>query len=200
MVLLLLGLFTVFQNPSQRSSSQQIAQQIPFSQFLDLVDHGSVRAVDIDGSEIQVSTTQGETFWTVAPNDPGLVQRLHDKRIVITAHSSQTSRPRDTGDWLLSLVTSWLPFIFLIGTWVFLSRQMRRGGASPLGPFCIPPPPTAAALDDPAHWRGHAGEARATADRLADLQSKRQMLEIARSYEYLAQRAEEKQRGPGSSS
>jgi hypothetical protein len=73
---------------------------------------------------------------------------------------------------------------------------MRRGQAAPLEPFGMRPAPSAAALDDPAHWRGCAGKARTTADQLADLQSKRQMLEIARSYEYLAQRAEERRRGP----
>jgi hypothetical protein len=37
----------------------------------------------------------------------------------------------------------------------------------------------------------------APAGRFTDLQSKRQMLEIARGYAYLAQRAEERRRGPG---
>jgi hypothetical protein len=52
-------------------------------------------------------------------------------------------------------------------------------------------------LDDPAYWRGRADASRALSERLADMQSKRQMLEIVRGYEYLAQRAEERRRGPG---
>jgi hypothetical protein len=51
-------------------------------------------------------------------------------------------------------------------------------------------------LDDPVYWRGRADAARALAERLADLQSKRRMLEIAGGYAYLAQRAEERRRGP----
>jgi hypothetical protein len=90
---------------------------------------------------------------------------------------------------LLALLISWLPFIFLVGVWFFLVWWMRRGGRAGA--------PTAAMLDDPAYWRGRADAARALAERLADLQSKRQMLEIARGYEYLAQRAEERRRGPG---
>jgi ATP-dependent Zn protease len=27
--------------------------------------------------------------------------------------------------WFVSLLVSWLPFIALIGVWIFLSRQMR---------------------------------------------------------------------------
>ena len=93
----------------------------------------------------------------------------------------------------MALLISWLPFIFLVGVWIFLAWWMRRGGAGGFGKTAAP---TAAMLDDPAHWRGRADEARTTAERLADLQSKRQMLEIGRGYEYLAQRAEERRRGP----
>ena len=191
-VLLLLAVFTLFQNPSQRSAGQDIS----FSQFLDEVDRGSVRAVDINGPDIQISTIDGRSFRTVAPNDPTLVQRLRDKRVVITARSSQPSQPRDKAEWVQSLVMTWAPFLFLVGVWIFLARWMRRRGAAPPLDFGRRPAAPAAAIDDPAHWRGRAGEARAAAGRFADLQSKRQMLEIARGYEYLAQRAEEMQRGP----
>ncbi len=92
---------------------------------------------------------------------------------------------------------SWAPFIFLVGTWIFLSRWMRRGPAAPFD-FGLGPPAPARVVDDPVQWRSRAGEARAAADQLADPQSQRQMLEIAKSYEYLAQRAEEKRRSTGS--
>jgi hypothetical protein len=98
------------------------------------------------------------------------------------------SAPQNGSEWLLSLLISWLPFFFLVGVWLVLARWMRRDGAGRT--------PTAAMLDDPAYWRGRADAARALSERLADLQSKRQMLEIARGYEYLAQRAEERRRGP----
>jgi hypothetical protein len=99
--------------------------------------------------------------------------------------------PQDGGQWLVALLISWLPFFFLIGVWFFLVWWMRRGGRGGYGRA-----PTAAMLDDPAYWRGRADAARALSERLADLQSKRQMLEIVRGYAYLAQRAEERRRGP----
>ena len=91
------------------------------------------------------------------------------------------------------LLISWLPFIFLVGGWFFLAWWMRRGGRGGDGKAAAP---TAAMLDDPAYWRHRADAARALPERLADLQSKRQMLEIVRGYAYLAQRAEERRRGP----
>ncbi|HJT07065.1 MAG TPA: hypothetical protein VJ747_09075 [Stellaceae bacterium] len=44
--------------------------------------------------------------------------------------------------------------------------------------------------NDPEHWRSRAEEARATADQMHDLDSKRVMLGIAEGYDELAARAE----------
>ncbi len=35
--------------------------------------------------------------------------------------------------WFVSLLVSWLPFIALIGVWVFLSRQMQGGAGKAMG-------------------------------------------------------------------
>jgi len=44
-------------------------------------------------------------------------------------------------------------------------------------------------LKDPAHWRERADEARRLAETLADPKARQTMLEIAESYERLAERA-----------
>ena len=45
-------------------------------------------------------------------------------------------------------------------------------------------------IHDAKHWRKRAEEARTLADRMMDLESRRVMLEIAKSYDELAARAE----------
>src|SRR5215203_4996248 len=97
-VLLLLALFTLFQNPGQRTTSEDIS----FSQLLNEVDQGRVRDV--------------------------LIQRLYGKGVSITARPQQNDVP-----WFVSLLISWLPFIALIGVWIFLSRQMQGAGGKALG-------------------------------------------------------------------
>ena len=67
-VLLLLALFTLFQNPGQRASSQDIS----FSQLLSEVDQGKVRDVVIQGPEIHGTFTNGSSFQTYAPSDLSL--------------------------------------------------------------------------------------------------------------------------------
>jgi hypothetical protein len=50
-------------------------------------------------------------------------------------------------------------------------------------------------INNPAHWRQRAEEARAIADSLTDPQSKEAMLRIVNDYEHLAERAEQRARG-----
>src|SRR5436853_6083711 len=121
-VLLLLALFTLFQNPGQRASSQDIA----FSQLLSEVDRGNVRDVVIQGPDIHGTFTNGSSFQTYAPNDPTLVSRLYSGQVSITAQP-----PGATVPWFVSLLVSGLPFIALTGVWSFRSRpgEGRAGEA-----------------------------------------------------------------------
>ncbi|MFZ0763684.1 MAG: ATP-dependent zinc metalloprotease FtsH, partial [Bradyrhizobium sp.] len=123
-VLLLLALFTLFQNPGQRAASQDIS----FSQLLNEVDANHVRDVVIQGPEIHGTFTNGSSFQTYAPNDPSLVTRLYNGKVQITAKP-----PGDNVPWFVSLLVSWLPFIALIGVWIFLSRQMQGGAGKAMG-------------------------------------------------------------------
>jgi cell division protease FtsH len=123
-VLLLLALFTLFQNPGQHASSQDIS----FSQLLTEVDANHVRDVVIQGPEIHGTFTNGSSFQTYAPNDPTLVSRLYNGKVSITAKP-----PGDNVPWFVSLLVSWLPFIALIGVWIFLSRQMQGGAGKAMG-------------------------------------------------------------------
>ena len=115
-VLLLLALFTLFQNPSRRADTADIA----FSQFLNEVDQGRVRSALIQGSEILGTYTDGRVFHTYTPNEQSWMQRLYAKNVSITIGPQSNDVP-----WFVSLVVSWLPFIALIGVWIFLSRQMQ---------------------------------------------------------------------------
>ncbi len=117
-VLLLLALLALFQSPAPRRT----ASEISFSQFLSEVDQDRVRDVLIQGPEIHGTFTDGRSFQTYAPNDSSWMQRLYGKAVSITVRPPQTDVP-----WFVSLLVSWLPFIALIGVWIFLSRQMRGG-------------------------------------------------------------------------
>jgi len=105
-----------------------IPQDISFSQLLTEVDQDHVRDVVIQGPKIHGTFTNGSSFQTYAPNDPTLVSRLYSGKVSITAKP-----PGDNVPWFVSLLVSWLPFIALIGVWIFLSRQMQGGAGKAMG-------------------------------------------------------------------
>jgi len=123
-VLLLLGLFTVFQNPQQRPVSQDIS----LSQFLNDVDQNRIRDVVIQGQEIHGTYVDGRRFNTYAPNDPSLLQRLYGKSLTITARPSQDNVP-----WFVSLLVAWLPFLLTLALWIWAVRMISRALRTPDG-------------------------------------------------------------------
>jgi cell division protease FtsH len=122
--LLLIALFNLFQNPSSHIHGNDIS----FSQLLSDVDNGSVQDVTISGSEISGHYTDGRTFETYAPNDPGLVERLYHKNVKITAKPSEDDVPS-----LMGVLVSWFPMLLLIAVWIFFMRQMQSGGGRAMG-------------------------------------------------------------------
>jgi cell division protease FtsH len=122
--LLVLALVTLFQNPGQRSGSQEMS----YSQFLSEVDAGRVANVVISGPEIHGMLSDGRPFQTYAPNDPNLVSKLAQKNINFSAKPLSDNMP-----WFLALLINWLPLIVFIGAWFFLSRQMQGASGKAMG-------------------------------------------------------------------
>ncbi len=123
-ILLVVALVMLFQNPGQRAASQDIT----FSQLLNEVDQGRVREVTIAGNEITGHFSDNRAFSTYAPNDPTLVQSLYKKNVSISAKP-----PSDGNNWLLTLLVNGLPLIAIFGVWIFLSRQMQGAGGKAMG-------------------------------------------------------------------
>ena len=88
-VLLVVGLFNLFQNPKTTSVSDKMS----FSTFLQNVEDGRVVQVDIKGNEIQGILSDGTVFNTYAPNDPNLVEKLSSKGVSITASPQEDQMP-----------------------------------------------------------------------------------------------------------
>ena len=125
-VLLVVGLFQLFQNPK----SSMVSDKMPFSEFLKNIDDGRVMQVKIKGNNIEGILSNGTAFSTYAPNDPNLVEKLTSKGVTITAAPLEDKMPS-----MLGILLSWFPMLLLIGVWVFFMRQMQggRGGAMGFG-------------------------------------------------------------------
>ena len=123
-VLLVLGLYNLFQNPGSISGKTEM----PFSTFLTEVDKGNVASVDIRGSEISGTFRDGKGFKTYSPNYPNLVEKLTAKGVSITAGPREEKGPS-----LWGVILSWFPMLLLIGVWIFFMRQMQGGKGGAMG-------------------------------------------------------------------
>mgnify|MGYP001422399242 CR=1 FL=1 len=123
-VLLVVGLFQLFQNPKQKA----VSEKIPFTSFLKNLDDGRIVQVEIKGNEIEGILSDGTTFNTYAPNDPNLVEKLTSKGVSITATPIEDKMPS-----LLGVLLSWFPMLLLIGVWIFFMRQMQGGKGGAMG-------------------------------------------------------------------
>ncbi len=111
-------LFQIFKQPDRASIA------ISYSDFLNMVDSGSVNQVTIKGENISGMSGQGP-FKTYAPKDPELISLLRSKGVKITA------RPQEDSSWF-QVFLSWVPMLLLIGVWIFFMRQMQAGGGKAL--------------------------------------------------------------------
>ncbi len=123
-LVLVLALVTLFQNQGTRETGKDI----PYSEFLNKVDAGSVQTVTITDRSIEGTYVTGGGFTTYAPFDNRLVERLREKHVTFNAKSANADTP-----WYMAFLINWLPLIFLVGVFVFMSRQMQNGAGRAMG-------------------------------------------------------------------
>lgn len=114
--LLVIALFNIF-NGGQSNSN---ANQVSFSEFLDSVDAGQVDAVTLDGEKIYIRSGSNN-FTTIQPRDAEILPILRDAGVAIDASAQEQSG-------IMSMLGVWLPFILLIGVWIFFMNRMQGGG------------------------------------------------------------------------
>jgi cell division protease FtsH len=97
---------------------------IPYSEFLNKVDDGSIRQVVI-GKNAITGRIGDRTFRTNAPDsDPTLVPRLRERGVAFAVEPEPT-----TSLWMLLLYQS-LPFLLILGIAFFVMRQMQKNAGS----------------------------------------------------------------------
>ncbi len=114
--LLLVALFNVFSGNTINNK-----RELSFSQFLDQVGSGKVSEVVLDGETIHVREADGTRYEVVQPLGTNLVEVLSRSDVEVRAVKQEKSG-------LMSAISVWLPFILLIGVWLYLMNRMQGGG------------------------------------------------------------------------
>ncbi|WP_425100446.1 ATP-dependent zinc metalloprotease FtsH [Tropicibacter sp. S64] len=115
--LLILALFNLFQGGGSTLQSREAS----YSDFVRAVDDNSVSNVVIDGEQVRFRTNDGQDFVTIKPEDAEVTKMLIEKDIPVRAEQQEQSGFQS---FLLSL----LPFLLLIGVWIYFMNRMQGGG------------------------------------------------------------------------
>ncbi len=104
------------------SSNNLGGQKIIFSDFLERVESGQVKQVHIKGSELNGINADGSKFFTYLPDYPELVEILEKNNVAVEAVPLISKSEKIIGG-----ILGWLPFILMIGLWIYLARGASGG-------------------------------------------------------------------------
>ena len=116
--LLVLAVFNMF---SGGSSSVRQNNEVSYSDFVRSVESDEVNAVTLDGEQIRFLGNDGQTYLVIKPADAQITQLLIDNDVSVRAEQQQQSG-------FQTFILSLLPFLLLIGVWVYFMNRMQGGG------------------------------------------------------------------------
>ncbi len=120
-ILLALAVFvTMFDGRAATTGGNTIA----YSAFLDKVDEGTVKDVNISRDMISGTLSSGEKFKAYPIPDSTLVPKLRDKGVAISA------KPEEGPSMLMLLLYQSLPFLLFLGIAFFVLKQMQKNSGS----------------------------------------------------------------------
>jgi len=115
--LLVLALFNLFNNGQSTSG----ARSISYSDFIQRVEDGAVSSVTLDGERVIVRASDGSQYVAIRPAGENIADRLLAQGVEVRAEPQEQSG-------ILSIISLWLPFLVLIGIWIFFMNRMQGGG------------------------------------------------------------------------
>jgi cell division protease FtsH len=114
---LILALFNLFSGGQSTMSSRTIS----YSDFIERVDSGAVSSVTLDGEQVLIRGNDGSQYVAIKPQGEEITDRLIAANVEVRAEAQEQSG-------FFSLLSLWLPFLVLIGIWIFFMNRMQGGG------------------------------------------------------------------------
>ena len=115
--LLILALFNLFSGGGTTLQSREIT----YSDFVSAVENDEVGQVTLDGEQIRFRGTDGQDYVTIKPEDAEITTLLIDNDIPVRAEKQEQSG-------FQSFLITLLPFLLLIGVWIYFMNRMQGGG------------------------------------------------------------------------
>ena len=97
------------------------SREVPFSEFVNNVTGGEIRAVTLDGEKVRFTGPDNREQFTIRPGDADVTNLLIANDVAIRAEQQETSG-------LQSFLMTVFPFLLLIGVWIYFMNRMQGGG------------------------------------------------------------------------
>jgi cell division protease FtsH len=105
-----------------KTNGARTTQELSFTEFIELVNQGRVKEVTISGDEVRGTfKDRNELRTTILPGYSKLIDEMRDKGVNVKVKSA------NSGNWTAILINI-VPFILILGFWIFMMRQMQSGG------------------------------------------------------------------------
>ncbi|MBV1896738.1 MAG: ATP-dependent zinc metalloprotease FtsH [Rhodobacteraceae bacterium] len=115
--LLVWALFNLFSGSSGGLQSQEES----YSEFVSAVKDGSVSQVALDGEQIRYKSSNGSEYVVIKPADAEVTALLIENNVPVRAQKQEQSG-------FQSFLMTMLPFLLLIGVWIYFMNRMQGGG------------------------------------------------------------------------
>ncbi len=115
--LLILALFNLFSG----GQSTMTTRSINYSDFVERVEDNEVSSVTLDGERILFRGSDGQDYTTIRPDGADITDKLIDNGVTVNA------KPQEQSGFQTILMT-FLPFLLLIGVWIYFMNRMQGGG------------------------------------------------------------------------
>ncbi len=104
------------------NTPQKAAKELTFSGFIERLDKGQIKEIEIKDNEVTGVLKDGTSFYTYVEKYPDFIKELRQKGVKIKV------KPPEKTPWYINFFFSWGPIIFLAFIWIFFMRQMQMGG------------------------------------------------------------------------
>ena len=97
------------------------SSSVSYSDFVERVESGNVSNATIDGERIVFRGSDGRDYVTIQPEGAGATDLLVQNDVTFRAEPQEQSS-------FVSILITFLPFLLLIGVWIYFMNRMQGGG------------------------------------------------------------------------
>ena len=116
-IVIAVAIFNTFVHPQEKLA------EMAYSDFVAQIEKKNVSSVTMVENSIKGKLKDGTEFSTYIPNnDTQIVEKMTEGNVVITA------KPPEQPSWWMSLLSSLLPILILVGVWFWIMNQTQGGG------------------------------------------------------------------------